>query len=150
MVVHRSKKARGQRAGRTHGWGSPKKHRGAGSRGGRGRAGTGKKGQQAMSRVHSRREALRKKGFVRPAKAVRKEASINLRDIELRLDGWLAGKTAVKRTGAVDVDLGKTRYTKVLAGGSPRRKMVVKAARFSAAAEEKLKRKGGKAVRLEK
>ena len=44
MVVNKQKKNKRQRAGTTHGWGSMKKHRGAGHRGGRGKAGSGKRG----------------------------------------------------------------------------------------------------------
>ena len=43
MPVHKRKKVTKQRGSKTHGWGSMKKHRGAGNRGGRGKAGTGKR-----------------------------------------------------------------------------------------------------------
>jgi large subunit ribosomal protein L15 len=46
MTTHRRKKNVKQRGSKTHGWGSMKKHRGAGNRGGRGKAGTGKRGDQ--------------------------------------------------------------------------------------------------------
>ena len=36
MVVRREKRVRKLRGSKTHGWGSKKKHRGGGSRGGRG------------------------------------------------------------------------------------------------------------------
>ena len=39
MVVRFRKKVRRMRGSHTHGWGAKKKHRGAGSRGGRGQAG---------------------------------------------------------------------------------------------------------------
>ena len=44
MVAKKRKKNTRQRAGTTHGWGSMKKHRGKGNKGGAGMAGTGKRG----------------------------------------------------------------------------------------------------------
>ena len=46
MTVNRRKKVVKQRGSHTHGWGSKKKHRGAGNRGGRGMAGSGKRADQ--------------------------------------------------------------------------------------------------------
>ena len=44
MIIKKRTKNSRQRAGTTHGWGSMKKHRGAGNRGGVGNAGSGKRG----------------------------------------------------------------------------------------------------------
>ena len=46
MVVNKRKKNTRMRGNTTHGWGSMKKRRGAGNRGGRGNAGTGKRADQ--------------------------------------------------------------------------------------------------------
>ena len=43
MTVNKRKKNSRQRGSHTHGWGAMKKHRGAGNRGGRGAAGSGKR-----------------------------------------------------------------------------------------------------------
>ncbi len=46
MAINKQKKNVRQRGTKTHGYGSMKKHRGAGHRGGRGNAGSGKRGDK--------------------------------------------------------------------------------------------------------
>ena len=50
MTHNKRKKNSRQRGEWTHGWGAKKKHRGAGHRGGRGNAGSGKRGE--IGRAH--------------------------------------------------------------------------------------------------
>ena len=51
MVVNKRKKFSRQRGGHTHGWGSKKKHRGSGNRGGKGMGGTGKRADQVKTLI---------------------------------------------------------------------------------------------------
>ena len=46
MTINKRSKNERQRGHKTHGWGSKKKHRGRGNRGGQGMAGTGKRADQ--------------------------------------------------------------------------------------------------------
>ena len=46
MKLKKTKKAKGLRGSKTHGWGAKKKHMGSGHRGGFGMAGTGKRADQ--------------------------------------------------------------------------------------------------------
>ena len=62
MVVRKRKKNSRQHGSTTHGWGAMKKHRGAGNRGGRGLAGTGKRADQ-MKPLHWKERYFGKLGF---------------------------------------------------------------------------------------
>lgn len=144
MVVNRTKKVRKLRGSRTYGWGSPKKHRGAGSRGGRGMAGSGKKGQQKMTALHLVGRRIGKSSFKRPAKVIVDDNVINLSRLEVSLEKYVKYGIA-KKTGAVfDVDLDAADITKVLGSGNISIKMNVTARKFSAKAVEKIEAVGGK------
>lgn len=150
MVVRRRKKIQAMRGRkRTYGWGSSKKHRGKGSRGGVGRAGmSGKKGQQRVHTSFNVKEYRRggRRGFRRKyAEHLEKGSSINIRDIEQRLPAWVIAGFAVKKPEGVEIDLEKAGYQKVLGGGAPRQKLIIKAGGFSASAKKKIEAAGGKA-----
>lgn len=123
-----------QRGGKTHGWGSKKKHRGAGSRGGVGRAGITKhmklhfkkKGIAVGSKGHT---TMRQKGLKRIEKA------INLRDLE-RL-----------APGKKEIILKEFGYDKVIGTGEIRNPIKVIAKSFSARAVEKIEAAKGQAVK---
>lgn len=72
-VNKRSKKSR-YRGSHTHGGGSKKKRRGAGNRGGRGKAGSGKKADQKAT-LYKKKGYFGKKGFTSRTK---KQKAINL------------------------------------------------------------------------
>ena len=63
MVVNKRKKSTRQRAGTTHGYGSMKKHRGAGHRGGRGASGTGKRADSKKPSIWKQTDYFGKHGF---------------------------------------------------------------------------------------
>ncbi len=130
------KKVVKQRGSKTHGWGSKKKHRGAGSRGGRGRAGITKhkklyfkkRGIQVGKTGH---KSMRQRGL-RP-----RVKSINLRDLE---------KLAAGRKEIILREFG---YDKVIGAGEIRSPLKVIARAFSARAAEKIETAKGKAVKEE-
>ncbi len=126
------KKVRKQRGKRTHGWGSQKKHRGAGSRGGRGRAGITK-----HNKLKYLKQGIRvgKRGFV-SQKQRRKdfEKCINLKDVVAA-----AGEKK-------EVDVTQLGYDKVLGKGKIEKAIIVSAKSFSAKAKEKIEQAGGKAI----
>jgi len=129
------KKTVKMRGSKTHGYGSKKKHRGAGSRGGRGRAGSfkhkklmfKKKGQVIKKQ---RFVTLRQKG-IKPS-----PSAINLRDL-IKLSG-----------GAKEIDATELGYDKVLGSGEINSPLTVKAKSFSAKAKEKILKAKGKAVEI--
>jgi large subunit ribosomal protein L15 len=124
------KKVVKQRGHRTHGYGSPKKHRGKGSRGGRGMAG---------SEGHRRTFLLKYKPGYAGKSGFRSKTGKKLKTINLRNLVNLAGKEK-------KIDLATKGYDKVLGTGEINVKLEVKADYFSKSAKEKIEKAGGKAI----
>ena len=132
------KKIRRMRGSRRHGYG--KHHRGKGNRGGVGRAGHGKRA--AHKKPSFRLERMGRHGFVNQnVKIVHK--TISFREIEDKLDRWIAEKVAHEKDGVVSVDLGKMGFTKLLSTGKISRKMHLSIPFASEKAVEKIKAAGG-------
>lgn len=143
-----SKKKRRQRGSRTHGYGSSKKHRGAGSRGGRGRAGLGKKSKH--KKVTAVREgALKNKGFKRPQKVQTHEEGINLMQIDQQIEQFVEDGSAEKDGDSYVFNAQEAGFDKVLGKGRLTKNIDIHAERFSSKAEEKLAENGNEAVVLE-
>ena len=125
-----------QRGHRTHGWGSPKKHRGAGSRGGRGHAGSKKHKKVWVAKNEPGR--IGKRGFhsLRQKRVKSRIRAINLKDLD---------RIALKRR-LKEINLKALGYDKLLGTGQVTRKLIVKADMFSASAKEKLEKAGGKLI----
>lgn len=117
----------------THGGGSKKKRRGAGSRGGRGEAGKEKK-------------IKKEKGFKRSqAKDVE---TINIKKLDSNLDRYVDEGIAEESDGNIEVNLSDVGYEKLLGSGKISRPVTVKAKSFSRKAKEKIEEAGGEAVEL--
>jgi len=135
MVVNKRKKFSRQRASHTHGWGSKKKHRGAGNRGGKGMAGTGKRADQMKTLIWKDKKYFGKYGFKK--KGVKKEIkAVNIGYIEENLD---------KFQGDV-IDLGKLGYNKLLGNGKVTKKLKIKVKSASTKAVEKVRKVGGEII----
>ncbi len=125
-----------QRGGKTHGWGSKKKHRGAGSRGGRGRAGITKHKKlyfkkRGIEVGKSGHKSLQQRGL-RPS-----TRSINLRDLE-RL-----------ANGKKEIILREFGYDKVIGTGNITSPLKVIAKGFSGKAAERIEAAKGQAIKEE-
>ena len=98
MTVHKRKKNSRQRGSHTHGWGAKKKHRGAGNRGGKGMAGTGKRADQKKTLITALygHEYFGKQGITSKKTQRDKRKRINIDDIELNIDGYLKRGIAKK------------------------------------------------------
>lgn len=149
MVVRTKGKSNKMRASRTHGWGSPKKHRGSGSRGGVGNAGRGKKGQQMMTLMHNIGFKLGKSGFVKPPSTVLVDKTINIGLIDSSIQKFLDMKIAKKTKDAVEINVSSLGCTKVLGSGNVATKLVVVAKKFSSNAKAKIEAAGGEAKLIE-
>ncbi len=144
MIANKGRKSRKLRGSRTHGWGSPKKHRGSGSRGGVGNAGMGKKGQQKMTLLfNTTGRKIGRSNLARPTQVVRHEKTINLKQIDERLDKLIESGAAKKKGTGYELDLGEIGYTKLLGTGLVGAKLAIKTERASARAIEKVKSAGG-------
>lgn len=150
MVVNKKKKANKYRGSTTHGWGSPKKHRGSGSRGGVGNAGSGKKGQQKMTTKHNIREYIGRYGFTRPPAVTFIKQTINVDEIEKHIDRFIAEGFAKKGTDGIEIDISKAGYDKVLGRGHVTTKMKITADEFSKGAVDRIQKAEGTAVTINK
>ncbi len=137
MVINKRKKNSRHRGSWSHGYGSRKKHRGAGSRGGRGRAGTGKRADQKKP-SYWRKRYFGKQGFKK--KGIRKEVrSINIFELENAIN-------SEKLKSADLIDLDKMGYDKLLGKGNISSKLKITVKEASKKALEKIKKKGGEVV----
>ena len=129
-----SKKNSRMRGQKTHGWGSKKKHRGAGSRGGRGRAGITKHKKLFFKK---RGIQVGARGFTTmKQKGLRKKVrSINLRDINSLAQG------------KKEIILREFGYDKVIGTGDITSPLKVIAKSFSAKAVEKIEAAKGQVVK---
>ncbi len=135
MVVNKRKKNVKQRGTKTHGYGSMKKHRGAGSRGGRGRAGSGKKGDsQKPSLLWKKGEKYKgKTGFY----------SVKRQDIKTITIGYIEAHKAKFNEENGILDLTKLGYHKLLSNGKAVSNFKIKIDTYSTKAKEKLEAVGG-------
>ena len=125
---HRKKKER-LRGNTTHGYGSRKKHRGAGNRGGRGMAGTGKRADHKRTWIlkYVGKEYWGKHGFKIPQKVKEEIRAINIKDLP----------------DYDDINLTGLGYDKLLGSGNPKRKYKIKVKKWSEKAKNKIEKAGG-------
>lgn len=139
----KTKKSRKLRGGQTHGYGAKKKHRGAGNRGGRGRAGSGKRADQKKPSYQKvGKHYLGRTGF--KSKNAVKIVAINIRDLEIQIDAFVAQKLAKKTGDMYSIDLSDIGYNKLLGAGKATKKMDIKSVYASSSAVEKINKAGGK------
>ena len=130
MTVNRRKKVGKLRGSRMHGKGI-KKGRGAGNRGGRGMAGTGKRAAQKKPSILTQygNAYFGKHGFTRPQKTQKKEKTLNLQ--------------ALSKFSSSNINLTELGYTKLLGSGSPNQAYTITVSSFSKKAKEKIEAAGG-------
>ena len=129
MGKKRTRKMRGKK---TFGYGSKKKHRGAGSRGGRGMAGSFK--HKKIKILKENPDHYGKTGFKK--KNVKKVRTINLKNLD----------TLAQKLGKEKINLTELGYDKVLGTGKISKKLEIEAELFSAKARKKIEEAGGKAL----
>ncbi len=132
MGKKKTKKMRGKK---TFGYGSKKKHRGGGSRGGRGMAGSF--GHKKLKILKENPEHFGKRGFKRKNK--KEVKAINLIEIE---------KIASK-LGKNKINVSELGYNKVIGKGKLTQPLEIEAKVFSEKAKVKIEEAGGKAVEIQ-
>src|SRR3989338_998997 len=141
MVVYKRKKNTRQRGSHTHGWGSKKKHRGAGHRGGRGMAGSGKRADQIKPSLWKERYfgkfGFKKKGVKEDIK------SINICVIDEKIGDYISKKLIVKEDDFYVVDLEKLGYNKLLGNGRIKKKFKITTPYASKKVIERIKNANG-------
>ncbi|WP_254524864.1 uL15m family ribosomal protein [Natrinema caseinilyticum] len=143
-------KKRRQRGSRTHSGGSHKNRRGAGHRGGRGRAGRSK------HEFHNY-EPKGKHGFKRPHDIREEVAEIDVQKLDEDAILYVADDLAEETDDGYELDARdivedghEADVVKVLGSGQVRNQLSVTADAFSDAAREKLEDAGGEAVLSER
>jgi large subunit ribosomal protein L15 len=134
-------KKRRQRGSRTHGGGSHKNRRGAGHRGGRGRAGRDK------HEFHNY-EPIGKSGFKRPPKVQEEIAEVDVRELDEDAALLAAEGVAEETDGGYRIDAREVvdedaDAVKVLGAGQVRNELELVADAFSDGAREKVEAAGG-------
>ena len=146
-MIRRKKKVRKLRGSHTHGWGCKKKHRGGGSKGGKGMAGTGKRKNTKWTwTIKYAPDHLGKRGFHRPKAVQYTPQVINLSDIDENLQLFLDAGIAYEEEGKIVVDTTQLGVDKVLGTGRLTRPLVIKAYYVTPKAEEKIKAVGGEVL----
>ena len=144
MTINRRKKNVKQRGRNSHGWGSKKKHRGAGHRGGRGMAGTGKRADQKKQSIIVEiglNTYFGKHGFRRRG-GIPKPEIINLEQIQNHLEKWTKEGKIKDNT----LNLTELGYGKLLSKGNLKTKLKIVVKETSNSALEKIKKIGGEVV----
>ncbi|MBI2499254.1 uL15 family ribosomal protein [Candidatus Woesearchaeota archaeon] len=136
MTINKRKKNSRQRGSKTHGWGAMKKHRGAGNRGGRGLAGSGKKSDQLKPTIIKKfglSNYFGKAGFKRPQKLVNKKIkTMNVGDLI--------------KFNKPEINLIELGFNKLLGEGKVTKKYTIKVESCSRLAKEKIENAGGSII----
>jgi len=140
--THRRKKVsrmHGRKMG-SHGWGSRKKHKKSGHRGGTGMAGTGKRGDTKITLITKLygNEYFGKQGITSRKTKRDTRQRINLQQIEKNLEKY--GKKTAK---GWEINLEKY---KILGEGEVKEKLFIKALEASESALKKVQKAGGQII----
>ena len=148
MVVHRRCKNTRFRGNTTHGYGSMKKHRGAGHRGGRGMAGSGKRADQKKPTILKLYGAsyFGKHGFLPPQGHYPTLTCMNAGFLDSHLDTFVGQKLIDKKGDTFHVDLSRLGCDKLLGRGPLTHKIHLSCHAVSSAAKAKIEKAGGSIV----
>jgi len=148
-MIRKTRKITKLRGSRTCGGGCSKKRRGAGHRGGRGNAGSGKEKKQKSTwfQIHKLGH-IGRHGFQRGEFLRSDQTGINVSAIEQHLAA-LTEEGCVEYDGTTPViDVSQVGIQKVLGSGRLSKPMVIKAPMFSKNAKAKIEEAGGEAITL--
>jgi len=143
MVVNKRKKAVRMRGSKTHGGGSMKKRRGAGNRGGRGAAGSGKR-SDAKKPSFWKNKYFGKHGFT--SKNTKIIKAINIDYLDQNIHRFSSENLISKEDDVYIIDLEKIGFNKLLGNGKVSNKYKIKVSYASKKAIEKIKVNGGEVI----
>lgn len=135
MTLRKRRKKNRLRGERTHGHGNTKNARGAGTRGGRGKAGSHK---HRYSKFFAQFGKEEKQLWTHD-----KKNTLNLDQIAQALPEWIREKKAVEQNNRVTIDAPTCGFQKILSRGTPSGAWIIRGATASAKAAEKIKAAGG-------
>jgi len=134
------------RGSRTCGGGTHKNRRGAGNRGGRGKAGGCK---HHFVRAMLRGYSYGKHGFKRPAEVSRDISKVNVGELDELASYLVTEGLAELKDGVYHINLENLGIEKVLGSGRVTKNLVVTSEEFSASAREKIENAGGACIDAE-
>ena len=143
-MINKRKKFSRYRGSHTHGGGAKKKRRGAGHRGGRGMAGSGKRADQkkiSILKLYGN-EYFGKHGFNRPQKTIKIVKTININEIEKNLDSYLSKNLIKKENDYFLINLKNIGIDKLLGTGNIDNKYKI-IGKVSKKTKIKIEEKGG-------
>ncbi len=148
MTINKRKKSSRQRGSHTHGWGSKKKHRGKGNKGGSGNSSSGKRSDARKPSFWKNQDYFGKHGFGRKGlkKSVR---GINISQLELKIDSYIKEKKASEEGGVYHIKLADIGFEKLLGSGKASRKFRIETRKSSKNAEERIREAGGEVIKSE-
>lgn len=141
-MAQKNRRVRKKRGSRTHGYGNTQKHRGAGSSGGRGMAGSKKQGWSYVSKFLPGYFGHR--GFKRPPSMVKRARTINLGDVDEGIEQLIKQKKAELKDSKYVLDLRALGYDKLLGSGKVKHALHITVDACSQLATKKVEEAGGK------
>lgn len=135
MVVRKRRKKNTLRGNRVHGKGDTKNKRGAGCRGGRGRAGSHK---------HKFTKYWKSFGKYGTLKVKKTLIGINISDLVEKLPKLVSSKKVEQIKGAYIIDGNKLKFDKILGRGKLKEQLILKNIEVSKKAAEIIEKAGGK------
>jgi len=129
------------RGSKTHGGGSMKKRRGAGHRGGRGNAGSGKRGDAKKPTFLKAKRRFGRFGFNNPTS--KNYSTTNVGDLQAKLSNQLT-KKIIAPQDTYEIDLTTMKIDKLLGNGEVKDKFIITVQRATPSAIAKIEAAGGK------
>lgn len=127
----------------SHGWGSKKKHRGAGNRGGKGNAGSGKRGDANKPKYFSKKRKS-KTGFQSKKQTIDK--AINVMNVEKKINKYIQKGKAEKNADVYTINLDKMKITKLIGRGKINTKLNITVKKATESAINIIKKAGGNVI----
>jgi len=145
-MIRKKRKINKMRGTRSIGGGCSKKRRGAGHKGGRGKAGLSK--HHWTWTVKFDPDHFGKHGFKRPPKKINKVNPVNLSYLNSKANQLVDEGLAVMEGDSIVIDVTELGYNKVLGTGKLAKPFTIKSPMFSASAEDKIQEAGGEAIKI--
>ena len=145
-MIRKTRKNNKMRGSRSIGGGCSKKRRGAGHKGGKGKAGMDK--HHWTWTVKNDPDHFGKYGFKRPRKMVKRQNAVNLSYLNDNSENFLVKGIATKEGNSIIIDVTDLGYDKVLGKGKLFKPLKIKSPMFSVSAKNKIQETGGEAIKL--
>ena len=143
MTANRRNKDVKFRRSHSHGWGSKKKHRGSGNRGGKGNAGTGKRADQNKPSIWHE-QYFGKHGFTHKGAIYHK--TVNVEYLNENIEKLAKSNDAKMQGGAFVINIADLGFDKLLGKGRVSKKLMITADYASSRAVESVKEAGGEVI----